>query len=210
MSAVSFDIPTLIFFILPGAVILLLRSRFGEGREVAWASILVLSAIYHIISEGMFATGEFGVHRFVFDNNERGFADFAVRTLVIPFAIGLGWGLWGSYSDSGDRGFWVRLREAAGIQKYAQLHTAWHRIFSRELAAKVRVTLEDGSCIEGWYTGSAAVSDSEPHDVYICRDFEQDSMIGWWIPRSRIQSIEIEEIPECLIQKAEEKANLRN
>ena len=145
MSAVSFDIPTLIFFILPGAVILLLRSRFGEGREVAWASILVLSAIYHIISEGMFATGEFGVHRFVFDNNERGFADFAVRTLVIPFAIGLGWGLWGSYSDSGDRGFWVRLREAAGIQKYAQLHTAWHRIFSRELAAKVRVTLEDGS-----------------------------------------------------------------
>ena len=195
MSAISLDIPTLIFFILPGAVILLLRSRFGEGREVAWTSILVLSAIYHIISEGVFATGEFGAHRFVFDNNERGFVNFAVRTLVIPFVTGLGWGLWGSYSDSRDRGLLVRLKEAAGIQKYAQLDTAWHRIFGRKVAAKVRVTLEDGSYIVGWYTGSAVVSSSEPHDVYICRDFEQDSMIGWWIPRSRIQTIEIEEIP---------------
>lgn len=196
MSAISLDIPTLIFFVLLGAVILLLRSRFGEGREVAWSSILVLSAIYHIISEGIFATGEFGLHRFFFDNNERGFLNFAVRTLAAPFFIGLVWGLWGSYSDSGERGFWVRLREAAGIQKYAQLHTAWHRIFGRELAAKVRVELEDGSYIEGWYTGSAVVSDSEPHDVYICRDYRQDSMDGWWIPRSKIQSIEIEEISD--------------
>lgn len=210
MSAISLDIPTLIFFVLPGAIILLLRSRFGEGREVAWTSILVLSAIYHIISEGVFATGEFGVHRFVFDNAERGFANFVFRTLGIPFIIGLGWGLWSSYSDRRDRGFFVRLKEAAGIQKYTPIHTAWHQIFSREFAAKVRVTLEDGNYIEGWYTGSAAVSKSESHDVYICRDFEQESMIGWWIPRSRIQSIEIEEIPECLIRKAEKKAKLRN
>lgn len=195
MSAISLDIPTLIFFVLPGAVILLVRSRFGEGRDVAWTSILVLSAIYHIISEGVFAKGEFDLHRFVFDNNERGLLNFVVRTLVVPFVIGLTWGLWGSYSDSGERGFGVRLREAAGIQKYAQLHTAWHRIFDRELAAKVRVALEDGSYIEGWYTGSAVVSDSEPHDVYICRDYRQDSMDGWWIPRSKIQSIEIEELP---------------
>ena len=204
MGTVNLDIPTLIFFILPGAVILLMKSRFGEGREVAWTNILVLSAVYHIFSAWILTPGEFDIHQFNFNNDDNGFLHFTIRTLIVPFFIGFVWGLLSSYSDDGERGFWVRVLEAVGIQKYAKLHTAWHRIFGRELAAQMRVTLEDGTYIEGWYTGSAVVSDSSPHDVYICEDFEQDVVRGWWIPRSRIQSIEILELSDDQLKQSED------
>ena len=204
MGAVNLDIPTLIFFILPGAVILLLKSRFGEGREVAWTNILVLSAVYHIFSAWILTPGEFDIRNFDFNSSDRSFLYFTLRTLAVLFVIGLAWGLLSSYSDDDERGLWVRLLEAAGIRKYAKLHTAWHRIFGRALAAKMRVTLEDGTYIVGWYTGSAVVSDSSPHDVYICQDFEQTSVRGWWIPRSRIQSIEILELSDDELKRSQD------
>lgn len=202
MGTINLDIPTLIFFVLPGAVILLLKSRFGEDREVAWTNILVLSAVYHIFSAWILAPGEFDIRQFDFNSDNQNFLSFAFRTLIAPSLIGIAWGLLSSYSDDNERGLWVRLLEAAGIRQYAKLHTAWHRIFGRELAAKMRVTLEDGTYIVGWYTGSAVVSDSSPHDVYLCQDFEQDTMHGWWIPRSRIQSIEILELSDDELKRS--------
>ena len=169
------NIELVIFFLVPGAVILFVRSQLSTGRlppiAEATLSYFILSLIYVAMA--------YAPLRAAIAAAPNGF----VRTLLwlgfavlLPAAFGLLLGL------AVQRDWFYRLAHRVGIQPVHAAPTAWDWIFQRATPKWVVVVLKDGTIFRGWM-GRDAFMSSQPdeRDLYISRIYEAGED-GVWKP----------------------------
>ena len=195
MDRISLDAVNLALYVLPGAIFLYVRSQMGRGYRPEWSGILIFATAYYMASR--FLWSAMGEDYRIPDAALELSVDWKILlwSVVLPAVLGVLFGWKGSYLVDRQAPWRERLKEVFSFRQ-AVVQTAWYHVFNSDLTAKIRVTFEDGSVIDGWYTGSATMSKEEPHDLFVSRSFSNANdqlKHGWWIPRSKVKAIEVME-----------------
>lgn len=158
------QIQLILVFLVPGLIILWIRSQFLTGRMIAdkdaLLSYLTISILYH----GM--TWQFLSNWVLSGSN----LAWLVQGLLGPLIVGV---ILGVLAATG----WCRnVLQWMGIRLVHPLPTAWDYCFTRPSAGLVEVTLKDGSRISGWLRpgDSFASSTGKDHDLFIGNVFFPD------------------------------------
>ena len=179
-------------YALPGIVCLYIRSHVGKGHRPELAEYLVFSIVYWLIILWLLSLVDRDYK--IFDAA----GEFSVDWLdlmfsgVLPAILGVILGLKGSYLVDKQASVAQRIKSIFSFRE-ATVQTAWYYLFDSNLTAQIRVELDDGSTITGWYTGAACASQEEPHDLFVSKFFNDKMMRGWWIPRAKVKTIQFVE-----------------
>ena len=184
-SIQSFDQPTLILgYIVPGLIILYVRSQFLTGRtqphKDALLSYFTLSIIYLSVVQAITSLAA---------GNERPLVGQTPYALPISLtgaaAFGMVIGL--NASLGGSR----RLLAKFGIRVPHAITSAWDWRFSGLPECLMTLTLKDGSRVYGWCGARSFIgSDPRSRDLFIEQVYDVDEQ-GNWVLKTKDKSIYI-------------------
>ena len=160
------------WFIVPGLVILFVRSQFVAGQSsshsTTFLNYLVVSLIYYALV--LLFLSVWGM------DYGKALAWFAL-ILVGPTALGLLLGL------NIQKNLFHRILQRCGLNPVHVVPTAWDWKFGNMAEQWVLVTLKDGTRFSGFCgTGSFASSDPTERDIYIQLIYDVDDDNRWRSP----------------------------
>jgi hypothetical protein len=165
-----------IFFLVPGVVILFIRSQFLTGRMPAFAE----AVMHYFIISLIYATIAYTPMKWFIGQTggpvSRTFL-WLVFTIIAPTAVGLFLGV-------AVRNDWLyRFAGRIGVRPVHAAPTAWDWFFSRSRECWVVVTLKNGSTFSGWM-GRDSFFSSNPseRDIFLSKIYDVDGA-GTWIDR---------------------------
>ncbi|MGO4639592.1 DUF6338 family protein [Mesorhizobium sp. 2RAF45] len=151
--------------LVPGALIIFVRSRFFTGRRKAHSEeflsyaivTLLYLAIFLPVFEAVYKSGS---------TPRQIWALWVVLILIGPLTIGTFLGL--AYQH----GWTAWVLRSLGLEIVHPIPTAWDWKFGQRKAEWVIVKLKDGTYFRGWY-GAESFASSEPgdRDIYIQQIF---------------------------------------
>ncbi len=166
-------------FIVPGLVIVYIRSRFISGRTPSHSQnvlgYITLSLLYYV-----FALPIVEPALQLEDPWEARAAVWLSLTLIGPALFGLFLGAWAQ------REWGARIALKLGLTTIHVIPTAWDWRFSKipRGGMFVMVTLTSGESVAGFFgPNSFASSDDSERDIYIEEEYSVDDK-GIWSPRS--------------------------
>ena len=179
-------------YALPGIICLYIRSHVGKGRKPELAEYLVFSVVYWLFVLWLLSLVNRDYE--IFDAAGGFSVDWLdlVFSGVLPAILGVILGLKGSYLVDKQASVAQKIKGIFSFRE-ATVQTAWYYIFDSNLTAQIRVELDDGSTVEGWYTGAACASQEAPHDLFVSKNFNDKLKRGWWIPRAKVKTIQFKE-----------------
>jgi hypothetical protein len=152
-------------WIVPGVVIVYLRSRFLVGRLDAELSIRGALGIALVYAAVLFPL--------VGDPSKWSGARYYAVVLIVPAVVGVTLGVSAQFEPI------RRLSRLIGLKLIHDIPSAWDYVFSRREPRWVLVTLKDGTIYRGCYVArSFASSDPSERDLYLeelC-SFDEKSM----------------------------------
>jgi len=188
--------------LLPGFILLFVRSRFTDGRLPSLkenvALYVVLSAIYFILVPTALQPAP--VSNFTWSN----YLGRLAELLLLPLCLGILLGIVAQRALVKRAFLWCTTKLGLNIGLADPAPTAWDWKFSRLPACFVIIKLRDGSTVYG-RAGPESFISSDPaeRDLYIQPiyrlldngDWEQSGARGIWIGAGEISTIEF--IPEA-------------
>lgn len=203
----------LVAFVVPGFVTLTIAERTHAVREDVSPFERLLQALYYSVlvylSLGLLAVVLDAASSFGTDDIKRifgGTAGLATTTLaavlallVFPMAIATASRLWLTHDPWGVRACLLRR---LGVSPTHRTASPWAHLFEQRIAAYLRIWLDDGSVVGGYYgPGSAAAYGAGEDGLFLRELHALDSehwfgpalprTLGAWIPRERIIRLEV-------------------
>lgn len=164
-----------VWFLLPGVVIVYVRAQFLTGRltphKDALLTYLALSLVYHaltlpLLSALLRTQDPLAKHPWL----------WLLTVFFGPAAVGVVFGL--NASKDWSRRFLAKL----GLRGVHPMPTAWDETFARSEARLVIVTLKDGSVVRGWCGQQSFISsDAKERDIYIEQIYHKDEQGAWGV-----------------------------
>ena len=173
----AYFIPALL---VPGLVVLFVRSRFVTGGSAAQfvgiLPYLTVSVMYYAVAYVfLIPLAEFT--DFMELMHEPGYARIIILYVLIfigPAVLGLLLGI------DIQRNFSYRFLQRIGLNPVHAVPTAWDWKFGRLNAAYVFITLKDGKCVAGFYDSDSFTSTSPTErDLYIRWIYDIDDVGAW-------------------------------
>lgn len=185
------EIQVLLLFVVPGIIIVFVRSRFLGGRMPLVTDGIILyfsiTAAYHALFfpiTSIFLDGP--------PSDFLGMVGWSVFIFLLPALCGVLLGL-------AIRGRWLKLfLDRLGLTLVHPIGTSWEYVFSNSSGAYVIVCMKDGTKWAGFFgSDSFASSDVGERDILLERVYEICADHTWkpresavWLSASEIQSIE--------------------
>jgi hypothetical protein len=210
----------LVAFVLPGSVTVLVSERTHALRDTDSSfERLLLTLYYSVLTYAILIViaWQLGFDRSSLIRDYRGqqaiwkiFLAAALGILIVPLMIATIARIW---LRSGVRRWVIGLLR---INPGHRTPTAWDHFFEQENAALLRVTLNDGRVVGGYYgPGSFATYGEQARDLFISTQWILDSdawfvrpaeaSIGLWISKESIVSLEVYAVPDETTEAADTK-----
>jgi Family of unknown function (DUF6338) len=194
-------------FVLPGFITLVARESTYVVRDaVTPFERLLLSLTYSVRVYGIIAVGAYlaGLHaddvaRFYHGGESLGnyILLAALALLVLPVLLSETGRLW-----RGSRRLRPTTLKALRISAAHSTRSGWDHFFGSNTAALVRLTLDDGRVVAGYFgEKSLAAYSDDTQDLFLEERWELDgdgwftrpatSSLGVWVPHSHIVSLEV-------------------
>jgi len=177
-----------LFFLVPGLVVLFVRSQFVTGanfpHSAAWLPYLAISVIYYALA--------FPLIELVVAIDEPAYGKIlAWLSLVFagPAILGLILGV------NIQKNLFRHLLQRCGLNPVHVIPTAWDWKFGNMTEQWVLVTLKDGTRFAG-FCGSESFMSSDPseRDIYIQRVYDVDDDGNWSSPGEKALLIAADEV----------------
>lgn len=176
--------------LVPGAVILFVRSLFLTGRRRPHSE---QAFGYAVVTLAYFAVA-FPIFLWCLSDNPsdvRQWLAWVSLILIAPFLLGL---LVGWIYQSGVGSYAVRL---FGLEMIHPIPTAWDWKFGQRNESWIIVKLKDGTIFHCYFGNRSFASSDEERDIYAEAIFDRDESGRWipmnqglWVPASEISTIE--------------------
>ncbi|AZO11196.1 hypothetical protein EJ074_20465 [Mesorhizobium sp. M3A.F.Ca.ET.080.04.2.1] len=178
--------------LLPGALILVVRSQFITGRRRPRTEEFFSYVLVTLLYLAVFAP-LFGLAYSSGLTLPKIYAAWVVFILVGPFTLGLLFGMAFQY------GWTAKALDVLGLEPVHTMPTAWDWKFGQRTEHWVVVKLKDDTCFYGYYGRRSFASSDEERDIYIEQVFLRGDQPdakwvptknGLWVQASEISTIE--------------------
>ncbi|TPK65566.1 hypothetical protein FJ546_10295 [Mesorhizobium sp. B2-4-19] len=172
--------------LVPGALIVCIRSRFLTGRRRSHTE----EALSYAIVTLFYFAATLPLFHAIYTSDApwwQRWALWVALILVIPALIGLALGV--AYQ----KGWIARCLKRFGIDVIHPIPTAWDWKFGQRNEHWLIIRLKDGTVFHGYYgMGSFASSDGE-RDIYLEQIFDRDEL-GTWVPLPQGMWVQVSEV----------------